>query len=93
MFIRMITLLACLTFVLQVLINSGMLNWFEAIIVPFTSSFNLPAAVVGPISAYVFSPTVGITYMSNLLNQADVTEYQAIVSLLAGSLLMIHLQD
>lgn len=29
--------------------------------------------------------------MSNLLNQADVTEYQAIVSLLAGSLLMIPL--
>lgn len=91
MFIRMITLLACLTLILQVLINSGMLNWFEGIIVPFTSSFNLPAAVVGPISAYVFSPTVGITYMSNLLNQADVTEYQAIVSLLAGSLLMIPL--
>ena len=89
MFVRMMTLLASVTLVIQLLMNSGGLNWFETIIVPLTSLFHLPAAVVGPISAYVFSPTVGITYMSNLLNQNIVSPYQAIVSLLAGGLLMI----
>jgi len=69
--------------------HSGMLKWFEAVIVPVTSLLDLPAAVVGPVSAYIFSPTVGITYMSNLLNHQVVSSYQAIVSLLAGGLLMI----
>ncbi|MBI9091655.1 MAG: hypothetical protein JEZ12_20795 [Desulfobacterium sp.] len=89
MYIRMITLLGIVTMAIQVLMNSGMLKWFEAVIVPVTSLFDLPAAVVGPISAYAFSPTVGITYMSNLLNQQVVSDYQAIISLLAGGLLMI----
>jgi hypothetical protein len=89
MYFRMLTLLATITLLVQILMNSGMLGWFEAVIGPVTSVFHLPPSVVGPISAYIFSPTVGITYMSNLLNQQAVTQYQAIVSLLAGSLLMI----
>ena len=89
MFIRMITLLSSVTLIIQILMNTGMLTWLETLIVPMTSILNLPAAVVGPLSAYVFSPTVGITFMSNLLNQQVVTDYQAILSLMAGSLLMI----
>ncbi|SMD01824.1 hypothetical protein SAMN02746065_12141 [Desulfocicer vacuolatum DSM 3385] len=89
MFIRMITLLSSVTMVIQILMNTGMLTWLETLIVPMTALLNLPAAVVGPLSAYVFSPTVGITYMSNLLNQQVVTDFQAILSLMAGSLLMI----
>jgi hypothetical protein len=89
MYIRMVTLLASITFLIQLLMNSGLLGWLEALIAPLTSVFDLPAAVIGPISAYIFSPTIGITYMSNLMNQQVVTSYQAIVSLLAGGLLMI----
>ena len=89
MYIRMTTLLAGITFFIQLLTNSGLLGWLEAIVAPVTSAFNLPAAVVGPISAYIFSPTIGITYMSNLMHQDALTDYQAIVSLLAGGFLMI----
>jgi len=89
MFIRMISVLASITFIIQILMNSGMLQLFETIILPLTSVFNLPSQVVGPISAYIFSPTVGITYMSNLMNQSIVDQYQAIVSLLVGGLLMV----
>lgn len=89
MYIRMITLLASVTLAVQILMNAGLLGWFEAVIVPLTSAFHLPAAVVGPVSAYIFSPTVGITYMSNLLNQEVVTSHQAITALMAGSLIMI----
>ena len=89
MFFRMISILFIVTYIVQILMNTGTLKWFERIIIPMTNLFNLPAAVVGPISVYVFSPTVGITYMSNLLNQNIVSSYQAIVALLSGSLLMI----
>lgn len=89
MFIRMMTLLTVITMAVQLLMNSGMLKWFECIIAPITSALHLPPAVVGPMSTYVFSPTVGITYMSNLINLNTVSPYQAILSLMAGSLLMI----
>jgi hypothetical protein len=89
MFLRMIRLLTIVTLIVQILMNSGLLNWFETLVGPFTALFDLPAAVVGPVTAYILSPTVGITYMSSLLNQHIVSDYQAIVALLAGSLLMI----
>ena len=89
MFFKMISLLSSITLLVQVLMNSGMLKWFETLIIPVTSIFKLPVAVVGPVTAYIFSPTIGITYMSNLMVQDIVTPYQAIVSLLAGGLIMI----
>ena len=89
MFRRMIVLLGVVTLVVQLLMRSGAMQVFERLITPVTALFGLPPSVVGPVSAYILSPTVGITYMSNLLGGQIVTEFQAIVALLAGSVLMI----
>lgn len=89
MYFKMMRTLSLVTLVIQVMMNTGMLGWLEALIRPMTTLLHLPAAVIGPLSVYIFSPTVGITYMSNLLVQQSVTDFQAIVSLMAGSLLMI----
>ena len=89
MYIKMITTLAVITLIIQVLIKTGFLNRLEQLISPITRMLNLPVEVIGPISTYIFSPTAGITYMSNLLTQTIVTPYQAIVALMAGSLIMI----
>jgi hypothetical protein len=89
LFAKMILMLAAVTLIVQLLVNSGALTIFERLILPLTSIFNLPPSLVGPISAYIFSPTAGITFLSNLLQKALVTDYQAIVALLAASLLMI----
>lgn len=89
LFRRMIFLLAAVTLVVQVLMNSGMMPAFEKLILPMTSLLNLPPVVVGPLSAYILSPTVGMTYMSNLLGEHLVTQFHAIVTLLAGGILMI----
>lgn len=89
MFFRMVRLLALVTLIIQLLLTSGLLQAVESLIAPLTSLLDLPAAVIGPITAYIFSPTVGITYMSNLLNGNAVTPFQAIVALLAGGIIMI----
>ncbi|VEN74342.1 conserved membrane hypothetical protein [Candidatus Desulfarcum epimagneticum] len=89
MFIRMMTLMAAVTFAVQILMNTGALGWFETLIGPMTSLLGLPAAVVGPLAAYALSPTAGIAYMSNLLGGQGVTPYQAIFALMAGGLIMI----
>lgn len=89
MFFRMILLLSGVTLVVQLLINSGLMQIFEKLIQPVTDLFHLPPAVVGPVSIYVFSPTVGITVMSNLMNDHLVNAFQAIVALLIGGFFMI----
>ncbi|MEH0021797.1 MAG: hypothetical protein V6Z89_19240 [Desulfobacter sp.] len=89
MFFKMMGLLAGVTFVVQVLTLSGMLTWLEGGISPMASALNLSPAVVGPVTTYLFSPTVGIAYMSNLMAQGSVSGYDAITALMAGGLLMI----
>ncbi|MBI9086009.1 MAG: hypothetical protein JEZ11_20590 [Desulfobacterales bacterium] len=89
MFGRMILLLAVVTLAVQLLVNSGGMAFLERLILPMTALFDLPPSLVGPISAYVFSPTAGITFASNLLQKNMVTEYQTIVALLAAGVLMI----
>ncbi len=89
LFRRMILLLAGVTFVIQLMVQSGLMRHFNRLVQPVTDIFNLPPAVIGPVSVYILSPTVGITYMANLLNDRLVSDFQAIVALLAGGLLMV----
>jgi len=91
MYARMILMLTIVTLIVQIFINTGIMSMFEKLILPMTSLFNLPPAVVGPVSAYIIRPTIGITYMSNLLEENLVTQFQAIVALLAGGIIMIPL--
>lgn len=89
LFRRMILLLASVTFIVQYLANSGILSAADRLIAPLTAVFGLPPSVIAPVSVYIFSPTAGIAYMSNLLADSLVTEFHAIVALLAGSFIMI----
>lgn len=89
MFFKMIGVLGLVTLAIQILALSGMLGWVEKGIAPMTSALGLPPAVLGPVTAYLFSPTVGITFMSNIIAQGGVTPYEAITALMAGGLLMI----
>jgi hypothetical protein len=89
LFRRMILLLGGVTFLVQLMVNSGLMRHFNRLVQPVTDVFSLPPTVIGPVSVYILSPTVGITYMANLLNDRLVTDFQAIVALLAGGLLMV----
>ncbi|WP_373498628.1 hypothetical protein [Desulfococcus sp.] len=89
LFLRMMLLLAVVTFLVQLMVQSGMMDHVNRMVRPLTDILNLPPAVIGPVSAYILSPTVGITYMANLLNEGLVSDFQAIVALLAGGILMV----
>ena len=89
MFSRMLLLLSVVSLIVQILVYSGLLRVFENFIQPVTDLFLLPPTVVGPVSVYIFSPTVGITFMSNLMQDGLVTPYQAITALLVGGFMMI----
>ena len=89
LFRRMAVLLSVVTFAVQLLVHVGALNSLERLIGPTTDALGLPSAVVAPVSVYILSPMVGIGAMSTLLQQHMVTEYQAIVALLAGGFIMV----
>lgn len=89
LFRRMIVVLSAVTFAVQFLVNAEVMQAFHALVTPLTRAFGLPPSVIGPLGAYVLSPTVGLTFMSNLLTDGLVTEYQAILALLAAGLIMI----
>jgi hypothetical protein len=89
LFGRMALLLVIVTFIVQLLLHAGVLSTLELLIAPAAGVFGLPAAVVAPVSVYIVSPIVGITTMSSLLQQHLVSEYQAIVALLAGGFIMV----
>lgn len=89
LFARMATLLLVVTFIVQILVHAGVLNAVELVVAPAVDVFGLPATVIAPVSVYIVSPIVGIGAMSALLQQQIVTEYQAIVALLAGGFLMV----
>ena len=89
LFRRMIIILSGVTFAVQFLLNAEVMQAFHSLVGPLTRTFGLPPSVIGPLGAYVLSPTVGVTFMSNLLADGLVTEYQAIIALMAGGLIMI----
>lgn len=89
MFLKMAGLICGVTFLVQLLVAAGALAALERAIGPAADLFRLPPAVVGPVSVYILSPIVGVASMSSLLSDGMVSEYQAIVALLAGGFLMV----
>ncbi|SHJ50579.1 hypothetical protein SAMN02745216_01780 [Desulfatibacillum alkenivorans DSM 16219] len=89
LFGKMAVIIIAVTFAVQILMESGAIEFLDRLIGPIVDSVGFPSAIVAPVSVYIFSPIVGVTSMSALLNNAAVTEYQAIVALLAGGFLMV----
>ncbi|MGD9158609.1 MAG: hypothetical protein PVG39_09400, partial [Desulfobacteraceae bacterium] len=88
-FVKMSTLLILVTFFLQILIHCGIMNSLELVLAPIAAVFHLPGVVITPLSVYIVSPIAGISAMSALLKQGILTEYHAIVAILAGGFLMV----
>ena len=89
LFLRITSYYSIVTFAVLLCMELGLFKWTDALIAPMTGRFGLPSAVVGPLSAYVVSPMVGLTSMAALLQSGQVTEHQAIVALMVGGLIMI----
>lgn len=89
LFRRMLLMLLAVTFVVQLLSKGGILDSFTVLIAPLTHLFGLPPEVVAPLSVYIINSTVGLTSIAALLHDGVVTEYQTILTLLAGGFIMI----
>jgi hypothetical protein len=78
-----------ITFVVLLLINSGLVGTAVPHVKPLTDLFALPPSCVVPIGAYVLSPLVGATSIGAMLRDGHLSEGQGIIACLLGSILML----
>ncbi len=74
-----------------ILIDRGVMKSIEDVLVPLASSLHLPSVVFPSVVAYIASPLVGISMMGSLVHGGTVTDRDAIVALLFGSVFMLPL--
>ena len=91
LFLRIAAYTVGVTFVVLLLMELGLFRWTDALIGPMVRRCGLPTSVLGPLSAYVVSPMVGLASISTLLRSHQISEVQAGISLLIGGLVMIPL--
>ncbi|MBU1903328.1 MAG: hypothetical protein KJ573_07020 [Proteobacteria bacterium] len=77
------------TFLIFLLINSGVVNGLVEYVAPLTRVFGLPPACAIPVSTYMFSPLVGATSIGAMLKDGVLSDLQGITACVLGSLLML----
>lgn len=88
-FFKITGIIAAVTFAVQFLIAAGAMDLFESFVVPIADLFDLPASLIAPMCTFVLSAVAGISYMSNLLKEGVITDYEAIVAFLAAGFIMV----
>ncbi len=79
------------TFLIFTLFEFGFMNGIETVFNPIASKLNLPPIVIPAIATFVASPIVGFSTFSVLLQSNAISENEAILSLLVGSVFMLPL--
>jgi len=77
------------TVIVFLLMEIGVMAKIESHLEPFSRLFLIPAVALPAIAAYIASPIVGITMMGSIMRQQAITEHQAIIALLFGSIFML----
>jgi hypothetical protein len=77
------------TFLIFLLINSGVVKGLAEYVAPLTRVFGLPFSCAIPVSTYMFSPLVGATSIGAMIKDGVLSDLQGITACVLGSLLML----
>ena len=77
------------TFCTFTLMNVGLIDKTETILLPIAKVLNLPSIAIPAIATYIASPIVGFSMFGSLLQSGAICERDAIISLLLGSVFML----
>jgi hypothetical protein len=89
LFLRVGAIFVVITFLVLLLIHSGLIARVVPHVKPLTDLLDLPPSCVVPIGAYILSPLVGATSLGAMLRDGHLSEWQGIVACLLGSILML----
>jgi len=88
-FKRISVTLIVTSFLLFTMLNLSLTKKIEEYIMPLGKIIGLPSQIFPAIAAYIVSPIVGFSMLATLLHNGIITEHDAIISLLLGSIFMI----
>ena len=78
-----------ITFLIFLLMHSGLISKVVPYVKPLTDLFDLPPACVVPLGAYILSPLLGATSIGAMLRDGLLSDWEGIVACLLGSILML----
>lgn len=88
-FVKVGIIFVSTTFLIFLLINSGVAMALVDYVAPLTRLFGLPPSCAIPVSTYMFSPLVGAASIGAMLKESVLTDLQGITACILGSLLML----
>jgi len=88
-YMRILSIFLTTTFAVFTLTELGLIKKIEDLVVPLAKVLNLPPAIFPPLAAYITSPLIGFSMIGSLIHNSVITEREAIISLLFGSIFML----
>jgi len=87
LFSRIAVLYLLMTFLIFFLRDRGFFEHFQ--VLPLAGLFGLPPEVLVPLTTYVASPILGISMLGPMIHSGAVSDLQALVVLMLGSMFML----
>ncbi|MGE4560673.1 MAG: hypothetical protein AB7E77_10750 [Desulfobulbus sp.] len=91
LFLRIAAYSMGMMFLVLLGLELGFFAWTDALIGPMAKHLGLPSVVLGPLGVYAVSPLAGVSSLSVLLTQHQISSQQAVVALMIGGLVMAPL--
>jgi hypothetical protein len=76
-----------MTFFVFALQEAGFFEQFS--LLPVASFFGIPPQSILPMTAYIASPILGLTLLGPMINNGSITDLEALIVLMLGSMLML----
>ncbi|PKP54433.1 MAG: hypothetical protein CVT90_01285 [Candidatus Altiarchaeales archaeon HGW-Altiarchaeales-3] len=77
------------TFIIFLLINIGIFDIIITVIEPSANAVGIPANAIPALTAYIASPLVGYPMIGALIESNEISNHEAIIALLFGSMFML----
>ena len=88
-FVKLGFIFVLMTYLVFLLINSGIVTGMTEYVGPVTTFFKLPPACAIAVGTYILSPLVGAASIGVMLQNGTLTDMQGITACLLGSILML----
>lgn len=90
-FLKIAATYVLITFGVLFVFHAGVGAWFEKMVAPISSVLQLPVAVAVPMAVFIFKPVAGASAISLLRNNGTITDIDAALTVVVGSLLLLPL--
>ncbi|MFH1666838.1 MAG: hypothetical protein ABIA17_04625 [Elusimicrobiota bacterium] len=90
-FLKLSAVYISVTFLILFALNAGLTVYFEKAVKPINEFLMLPSVLAVPVSIFIFSPVAGASAIGSLLTKNTISDIDAALAIILGSLLLLPL--